>query len=136
METFMYTVDWWTIGDSRYFMAVTLTLLSLIYLSTMLNTFQKTKLLGADSLRAEERALLRQFTVFCGCYALESIFEFSINTLQEYPSGNKALHLISASMILVTLPIPISYVLCLHYRSFKNSYNVIMKAGKEKLRIS
>ena len=81
METFMYTVEWWTIGDSRYFMAVTLTLLSLIYLSTMLNTFQKTKLLGADSLRAEERALLRQFTVFCGCYALEAIFEFSINTL-------------------------------------------------------
>ena len=59
MEIFTYTVDWWTIGDSRYMMAVTLTLLSLSYLVTMLNTFQKTKMLGAGSLRTEERALLR-----------------------------------------------------------------------------
>ena len=59
MEIFTYIVDWWTIGDSRILMGTTLTLLTLIYLTTMLDTFQKTRLLGAGSLRTEEKALLR-----------------------------------------------------------------------------
>ena len=92
--------------------------LFILYLSTMLYTFSTLRRLHID-LKKEEKAILQQFTVFAISYVTRAIYKFQVNyTEYDYYQWT---HLIEAVLILLWSPLPITYVLGLHYRSFSNS---------------
>ena len=111
-------MSWWKYNDSNLTNAGYLTGLFILYLSTMLYTFHNLKRLGIH-LQAEEKAILWQFTVFAVSYVTRAIYKFAVNYI-ETDYYHKT-HLIEAVLVLLWNPAPITYVLCLHYRSFNNS---------------
>ena len=92
--------------------------LFILYLSTMLYTFSTLRRLHID-LKKEEKAILQQFTVFAISYVTRAIYKFQVNYTEE--NYYKYTHLIEAVFIMLWNPLPITYVLGLHYRSFSNS---------------
>ena len=67
-EICTYAVTAWTYEESNISNGLYMSGLFVLYLVTMLYTFDKLKLLGIGNLKAEQKATFHQFSVFAVAY--------------------------------------------------------------------